>query len=150
MSSISHSYWRMDLVGDIVLKWEGNETKLVKTCKVTSVNMRKTLLHLKPLRKIYYNTPTREVWISIADAAVTKCTNDWTKSWFFCTRKLAKLFSTKFCQVYDVFKTCAHIYNKRMLISQDCVRFHGHLTQQDFFLVNIFADFPDVAWVKKN
>ena len=53
--------------------------------------------------------------------------NEWTKFRFFSTRtsgKSIKLFTRKLCQAYD--ETCMCIYNKRMLIAQDCVKFRGH------------------------
>ena len=39
-----------------------------------------------------------------------------------------------------------YIYNKCMLIAQDCVKFYGSIAWQNFF-VNSFADFLDVVWV---
>ena len=43
------------------------------------------------------------------------------------------------------------IYNKRMLIAQDCVKFAGAGVLHDKrFLVNNFADFPDVVRVKES
>ena len=46
-----------------------------------------------------------------------------------------------------LYETRARIYNKRMLIAQDCIKFHGRIALQSF-LVNNFADFSDV--LKKN
>ena len=51
-----------------------------------------------------------------------------------------------------LYETLARIYNKRMLIAQDCANFagagRGHIARQRF-LVN-FADFPDIVRVKKS
>ena len=57
------------------------------------------------------------------------------------------------CQAYFVWshwkQVPVHVYNKRMLIVQDCIKFRSFITWQ-WFLVNNFADFPDVVWVKKS
>ena len=48
---------------------------------------------------------------------------------FVCTRtsgKSAKFFTRKLCQVCAVWIQQVH-YNKRMLITQDCVKFHGRI-----------------------
>ena len=39
-------------------------------------------------------------------------------------------------------------HNKRMMIAEDCAKFYGCIAWQSF-LVNNFADFPDVVRVKK-
>ena len=44
-------------------------------------------------------------------------------------------------------RTC--IYNKCMLIAQDCIKFRWCIARQSF-LVNSFADFLDVVLVKKS
>ena len=43
-----------------------------------------------------------------------------------------------------LYETHVRIYNKRMLLAQDCIKFHGCIAWQSF-LVNNFADFPDVV-----
>ena len=45
------------------------------------------------------------------------------------------------------YETRAHIYNKHMLIAQDCVKFCERNAWQSF-LVNNFADFPECSGVK--
>ena len=45
-----------------------------------------------------------------------------------------------------LYETHIHIYNKCMLIAQDCVEFHRSITRQSF-LVNNFADIPDVKGI---
>ena len=52
-----------------------------------------------------------------------------------------------------LYETLAHIYNKCMLIAQDCAKFCGrraHAYAWQRFLVNNFADFLDVVQVKKS
>ena len=46
------------------------------------------------------------------------------------------------------YETHTCIYNKCMVIAQDCVKLRGRIALQRF-LVHNFADFPDVVWVKK-
>ena len=50
--------------------------------------------------------------------------------------------------MYVVSTTALCIYNKRMLIAQDSIRFCGRIAWQTF-LINKFADIPDVVRVKK-
>ena len=42
-----------------------------------------------------------------------------------------------------LYETGAHIYNKRMTIAQDCVKFCGRFAWQEFS-----CNFLDVVWVK--
>ena len=46
-----------------------------------------------------------------------------------------------------LYETSACIYNKRMLITQDCVKFCGYIAGHRF-LINNFADFSNVVQVK--
>ena len=61
---------------------------------------------------------------------------------------------SEICMFFDTYtygksaKLFVFSYNKCMLIAQDCVKFWRHIAWQSF-LVNSFADFLDVVWVKK-
>ena len=46
-----------------------------------------------------------------------------------------------------LYEICAGIYNKCMLIAQESIKFCRRIVWQSF-LVNNFADFPDVVQVK--
>ena len=64
------------------------------------------------------------------------------------SRKSAKLFTTNSVRRM-LYETRVRIYNKPMLIAQDCASFAGVLHDKSF-LENDSADFPDVVRVKKN
>ena len=79
----------------------------------------------------------------------------------YTSGKSAKLFTRKLCQACCMKPVCAYnliswkssylqpnLIHKRMLIAQDCIRFYGHIAWQTF-LVNNFAGFQDVVWIKK-
>ena len=50
---------------------------------------------------------------------------------------------------HKLYETHARSCNKRMLIAQDCIKFHRRIEWQSF-LVNNFADLSDVVRIKKN
>ena len=88
---------------------------------------------------------------SIADVAVTKRHQRLDEVLIFFARTSGG--SAKLLQENSVrrmlYETHAHIYNKRMLIAEVCIKFGGRIAWQSF-LVNNFADFPDVVRVKKS
>ena len=87
---------------------------------------------------------------TIGDVAVMKCHQQLDKiSIFFFfylhIRKISKVVYKKTLPDVCCIKTHhACIHKERMLIAQDCIKFRGHIAWQSF-LVNNFADFPDLV-----
>ena len=82
-------------------------------------------------------------------AIIPNATNDWTESKLFLpahpgNQQSCLQENSVGCMLYE---TCACIYNKRMLIAQDCAKFRGHRARaycMTEISVNNIADFPDV------
>ena len=81
---------------------------------------------------------------------IPNATNNLTKSIFFHLhiQEISKVDDKKTLDRHMLYETCTHIYNKHMLIAQDCFKFWICIAWQ--FPLNSFANFSDVVQVKKS